>query len=72
MRLLKADGWIQGHRTTHGVAFTKIDKQGQCRTTIVPDKGRPLVPSTLHLILGLKQTCIGRQGLLELIERFGL
>ncbi len=41
------------------------------RTTIVPDKSEDLADKVLGVILGVKQTQIGRKGLQELIDRYG-
>jgi predicted RNA binding protein YcfA (HicA-like mRNA interferase family) len=72
MRLLRLDGWTEVRRATHGIAFRKTFPGERTRVTVVPDKRRPLVPGTLADILGMKQTGLGRQGLLALIEEHGL
>ena len=41
------------------------------RTTIIPDKSEDLADKVLGVILGVKQTQIGRKGLQELIDRYG-
>jgi hypothetical protein len=72
MRLLRLDGWEAGRKSTHGVVHTKQFDDGRTRVTVVPDKRRPLAPGTLLAILGDRQTGIGRQGLLNLIDKHGL
>ena len=44
----------------------------RARTTTVKDTGRDIPNKTLAAILGQKQTGLGRDGLLRLIERRGL
>lgn len=71
IRLLEKDGWVLGRKTRHGVSLSKAFS-GRHRVTVVPDKRRSLVPKTLAEILGPKQTSLGREGLLDLISRYGL
>ena len=66
--LLRYDGWEEGRNTRHGVAFKKL-VDGEIRSTIVPYNRKSLGKKTLHQILGSQQTGLGRQGLLELIEK---
>jgi predicted RNA binding protein YcfA (HicA-like mRNA interferase family) len=70
IRLLKKDGWQKGRQATHGRTMTKHigDKT---RVTFIPAKGSSLPEGTLNAILGDKQTGIGKDGLLELLKRFG-
>ena len=70
-RLLIADGWEFQRHTRHGDFLTKKfgDKN---RTTLVKNDGRDIPTGTLSKILGQKQTGLGRDGLLRLIERHGL
>ena len=69
-RLLTADGWEVLRRVQHGVFLTKRFGD-RTRTTTVKDTGRDLPNGTLAMILGPKQTGLGRDGLLRLIERHG-
>jgi len=69
--LLKKDGWIEGRRATHGLALTKKFKD-KVRVAIIPTKGKSLPTGTLMAILSDKQTGLGKEGLLELIKRYGL
>ena len=71
IRLLKKDGWIEKRRTKHGIALAK-SFQDRTRVTVVPYTRAPLDDGTLAAILGPKQTCITKAGLLELISKYGL
>lgn len=71
VNLLKKDGWIEGRRATHGLTLTKKFKD-KTRVTFIPTKGKSLPKGTLMAILGDKQTGLGKEGLFELIRRFGL
>ena len=68
INLLRYDGWEEGRNTRHGVALKK-PVEGEIRSTIVPYNRKSLGKKALHQILGSKQTGLGRQGLLELIEK---
>ena len=70
-RLLIADGWKFHRRVQHGVFLIKRFGD-RTRTTTVKDTGRDIPSKTLAAILGQKQTGLGRDGLLRLIERRGL
>ena len=72
IRLLRRDGWTSARRSTHGRFLSKTFPDGTVRTTVVPDKRRPLAPGTLGDILGPLQTGLGRDGLLALIQQHGL
>ncbi len=71
IRLLEKGGWKKGRRANHGIVLTKYIG-GQTRVTFVPDTSKSLPDGTLSAILGLKQTSIGKKGLSDLIERYGL
>lgn len=72
VELLLKDGWKIARRTNHGLLLWKVfPGESAPRTTIVPDKSRDLADKILGVILGVKQTRIGRQGLQELIDRYG-
>ena len=70
-RLLIADGWKFQRHTRHGDFLTK-KFEDKNRTTLVKNDGRDIPNGTLAAILGQKQTGLGRDGLLRLIERRGL
>ena len=71
IKLLQRDGWAIHRRTRHGVALTK--KIGdRTRVTIVQNTRATLPDGTLSDILGPDQTGIGRKGLLELTNRYGI
>jgi predicted RNA binding protein YcfA (HicA-like mRNA interferase family) len=71
IRLLQKAGWIVQRRAKHGVALTKRFTD-RTRVTIVPDTNTPLDDGTLSAILGYKQTGIGKKGLLDLVNKFGI
>jgi predicted RNA binding protein YcfA (HicA-like mRNA interferase family) len=71
IRLVVQDGWIIKRRATHGVALSK--KFGnRNRVTVIPDSRAELDEGTLAAIIGPKQMGIGKQGLLELIDKYGI
>jgi hypothetical protein len=70
--LFRLDGWVDCGRRTHGIAFQKPGSDGHMRITIIPNKRSPLPDGTLGNILGLKQSCLGRAWLAEMIKRHGL
>ena len=71
LRLLKKDGWFVKRRTKHGLA---VIKRVSDRTivTIIPGTRASLDEGTLMAILGSKQTKIGKKGLIELLNKYGL
>ena len=71
IRLAVKDGWVIRRRARHGVALSK-DFGDRNRVTVVPDSRAELDEGTLSAIIGYKQMGIGKQGLLELIDRYGL
>jgi len=71
IRLLKKDGWEESRKVNHGQGLRKHIKN-RCLVTVVPTKRRSLPSGTLNGILGPKQTKIGRDGLLMLIEKYGI
>jgi predicted RNA binding protein YcfA (HicA-like mRNA interferase family) len=71
IRLLEKDGWKQGRFSTHGRTISK-KYPDKTRVTVIPEKRAPLIDFTLSLILGPKQTGIGKRGLLELLNKYGL
>ena len=71
IKLLKADGWVEGRKARHGIALTK--KYGDTtRVTVVPNKRGSLPEGTLRAILGPMQTQLGSKGLDRLIKKYGL
>lgn len=71
IKLLKKDGWNEGKRGKHGLTLTK--KFGdRTSVTTVPTKDDSLPNGTLSAILGPQQTQIGKDGLKNLIGKFGL
>ena len=71
IKLLQKDGWVIGRRTRHGVSMTKSFSD-HTKVTIIPDTRASLDDGTLAAILGVKQTCIGKPGLLKLIDEHGI
>ncbi len=71
IRLAVKDGWVVRRRARHGVALSKKFTD-RTRVTVIPDSRAELDGGTLSAIIGHKQMGIGRQGLLELIDRYGL
>jgi predicted RNA binding protein YcfA (HicA-like mRNA interferase family) len=71
IKLLKKDKWVPRRRTKHGISLSK--KIGDVnRVTIIPDTRADLPEGTLQAILGPKQTGIGKRGLRELVDKYGL
>jgi predicted RNA binding protein YcfA (HicA-like mRNA interferase family) len=68
IRLLKKDDWQEGRRARHGITMTKRF-DNKTRVTLIPTKGSSLPRGTLSAILGDKQTGLGKNGLLKLIEK---
>ena len=71
IKLLQQDGWKIHRRTRHGVALIKA-VSGRTKTTIVQDTRADIPDGTLSDILGHKQTGIGKKGLLELVNKYGI
>jgi len=71
VRLLEKDGWRQGRFSTHGLTMNK-KYPDRVRVTTIPQKKSALIDYTLSLILGPKQTGIGKRGLLDLLNKYGL
>jgi predicted RNA binding protein YcfA (HicA-like mRNA interferase family) len=73
IRLLELDGWQRGLRGTHGQHLYKY-LAGERRTlvTVVPRTRASLPRGTLGGILSVKQTRLGRAGLVALIRAHGL
>ncbi len=71
IKLLRKDGWIPKRHTQHGIALAKTIGD-HTKVTVIPDTRASLDEGTLAAILGPKQTGIGKRGLLELINKFGI
>jgi hypothetical protein len=72
IRLFRPDDWEQLRRVRHGIAFARTGPDGNRRVTVIPDKRGPLPAGTLAAILGPRQSGLGRDGLLAMIQRHGL
>ena len=71
IELLQKDSWIAVRKTTHGISLSK--KFGEFkRLTIIRRGNSPIAPGTLAAILGPKQTGIGKKGLLQFLNTYGL
>jgi hypothetical protein len=71
IKLLKNDGWETGRRSRHARTLTK--RAGSITlTTLVKETNSPLPDITLGLILGVKQTSLGKAGLIALIRKYGI
>jgi len=71
IKLLKKDSWTEGRKARHGKCLTK--KFGdRTRVTFVPETRASLPPGTLSDILSVKQTGLGKYGLLNLIDKYGI
>ncbi len=71
IKLLIKDGWSIGRKAKHGITLTKSFSD-RTKVTFVPDTRASLPLGTLMAILGSKQTCIGRKGLADLIDKHGI
>lgn len=71
VRLLKKDGWSDGRKAKHGITLTKKFSD-RTRVTFVPDTDASLPIGTLLDILSNDQTGLGRKGLLNLLNKYGL
>ena len=71
IKLLVLDGWVIKRRATHGLSLYKKIGNRHIVTTI-PDKKKPLPDGTRHAILSMKQTQLGNDGLLRLIDKYGM
>jgi predicted RNA binding protein YcfA (HicA-like mRNA interferase family) len=71
IKLVIKDGWVVKRRAKHGIALAKkfVDRT---RVTVIPDTRAELDEGTLSAIIGPKQMGIGKQGLWELIDKYGL
>ena len=69
--LLKKDGWVVGRKATHGRTLTK--RVGAItKVTFVKETTSSIPDITLGQILSVKQTGIGKAGLVALIQKYGL
>ena len=70
IRLLQKDGWQPRRRAKHGIALAKVVGD-TTRVTVVPDTNDDL-RDVLDWILSVKQTGLGKSGLLALLNTYGL
>ncbi|HEX7318788.1 MAG TPA: hypothetical protein VF399_00320 [bacterium] len=71
IKLLCLGEWVEHRRSKDGVCIKrKIGKHWQ--VAFIPIHDAVLDSGTLHAILGTKQTGIGRKGLLDLLNKYGL
>jgi predicted RNA binding protein YcfA (HicA-like mRNA interferase family) len=71
IKLLQKNGWELGRPTAHGKALKKRIND-RTLVTWVDDTTESLPTKTLGQILSVKQTCLGKKGLLELLNKYGL
>jgi len=71
IKLLLKDGWEKAGQNEHVVSLRK-KYPDRTRVTVIQPTNDSLPPGTLAAILGPKQTAIGRAGLENLIDSFGL
>lgn len=71
IKLLKKDGWVVGRKAKHGISLTK-NIGDRTLVTVIPDTRASLDKGTLMAILNIKQTRLGKKGLLKLINRYGI
>jgi len=71
IKLLKKDGWQVGRKCNHGISLRKSIGE-RTRVTFIPDTRASLPQGTLQAILGHKQTGIGKKGLLDLLNKYGI
>lgn len=69
--LLEKGGWTAHRRTRHGIALIK-EIDGRTKITIVQDTRANIPDGTLADIVGPKQTGIGKKGLLDLANKYGI
>jgi predicted RNA binding protein YcfA (HicA-like mRNA interferase family) len=69
--LLQEGGWQIKGRRTHGVALIKKASE-RTLVTIIPDTRESLPNGTLSKILGDQQSKLGKDGLLALLNKYGL
>ena len=68
-RLLEKDGWQRKRKSRHGIYLSKVQGSDYI-PAIIPDKPE-LKGHILNRILSKQQTCLGREGLARLIEKYG-
>jgi predicted RNA binding protein YcfA (HicA-like mRNA interferase family) len=71
IKLLQKDGWEPGRKAKHGITLTK-SSGNRTRVTFVPTTRASLPIGTLQAILSNKQTGLGKKGLLELLNKYGV
>lgn len=71
IKLLRKDGWLVGRKAQHGFSLTKSTGD-RTKVTFIPDTRASLDTGTLGAILGVKQTGLGKNGLLKLLNKYGI
>ena len=71
IKLLQKDNWVIKRQAQHGIALAKHIGD-RTKVTVIPNTNASLDEGTLSAILGPKQTGIGKKGLLNLVNKFGL
>jgi predicted RNA binding protein YcfA (HicA-like mRNA interferase family) len=71
IRLFLKDSWGVGRKAKHGMTLRKR-VGNRTRVTFIPDTRASLPIGTLRAILGTKQTGLGKNGLLKLLNKYGI
>lgn len=71
IKLFQKDGWLVGRKAHHGLSLTKFTGD-HTKVTFIPDTRASLDTGTLGAILGVKQTGLGKKGLLELLNKYSI
>lgn len=72
IRLLERDGFVFHRQRGSHISLRKPIPDGRTLVAVVPATRQLLPTGTLMAILGPKQTNLGRDYLIELIEEYGL
>lgn len=70
-RLLRKDVWKEVRKSQHGVYRENQEDNGY-RYVVTPVKRKDLPKSLPNRILGSRQSGMGRSGLQEMIDKYGL
>jgi len=71
IKLLEQDGWENKRHANHGKSLVKyFPKSRITKVAVIPNSSKSLPQRTLGCILSVKQTGIGRRGLLRIIGKY--
>jgi len=71
IKLLEKDGWLESGGKGSHIALRK-EYSDRTRVTVIKNTDDSIPAGTLSAILGLKQTQLGKAGLLVLIKKYGI